>query len=177
VLVVRRDDCSVVGRKRVHGTSGLNRVRFNGGVHGRPLPPGQYTIDLVVVRGSTRRPFGAVAVEVVPPGRRLTKAQRTQPLVNDCSIALTAPVLPAALASTAGTLVSAGAGTGSSTLSPERAANRTKTGVLGVSLKPPRIPLPVVDAAPMWLGIFLLVLAALGVTGLAFYLVRLRHGS
>lgn len=175
VLVVRRADCSVVGRKSVHGAKGRNRVRFNGRVHGRPLRPGRYTIDLIVVRGAKSTRFGAVAVEVVPPGELLTKAERTEPLVNDCSIAIAAPLLPAALAPTAGPL--AAAGTTSATLMPEAAANRTRTGVLGVSLKPPRVPLPVVDAAPLWLGVFLLVLAALGVTGLAVYLLGLRRGS
>jgi hypothetical protein len=175
VFVVRRADCSVVGRKRVHGTTGLNRVRFNGRVHCRPLAPGRYTIDLLVVRGPSKTRFGALAVEVVPPNRQLTKAERTAPVVTDCLVAIAAPALPVAIASTAGPF--AAAGTSFWTLMPERAAKRTRTGVLGVSLKPPRVPLPVVDGAPLWLGVFLLVLFALGVTGLTVYLLRFRRRS
>lgn len=175
MLVVRGANCSVLGSKRVHGTRGVNRVRFTGRVHGRPLAPGQYTIDLVVVRGSTKMRFGAIALEVVPPGSRLTKAQRTEPLVSDCSIAINSPTLPVAFASTAGPLAASRASF--SIAGPGASERRTKTGVLGVSLKPPRLPLPVVDGAPMWLGVLLLVLFALGVAGLAVYVVRWRRGS
>lgn len=174
VLVVRGADCSVVGSKRVHGTRGMNRVRFSGRVHGKPLAPGRYTIDLVVVRGSTKMRFGAIAVEVVPPGSRLSKAQRTEPLVNDCSVAITSPALPVVFASTAGPLAASRA---SFSIGAPGASEGKRTGVLGVSLKPPRLPLPVVDGAPMWLGVFLLVLFALGVAGLAVYVVRLRRRS
>jgi hypothetical protein len=173
VLVVRGADCSVLGSKRVHGTRGMNRVRFSGRVHGKPLAPGRYTIDLVVVRGSTKMRFGAIAVEVVPPGSRLSKAQRTEPLVNDCSVAITSPALPVVFAS-AGPLAASRA---SFSIGAPGANERKRTGVLGVSLKPPRLPLPVVDGAPMWLGAFLLVLFALGVAGLAVYVVRLRRRS
>jgi hypothetical protein len=174
VLVVRGADCSVLGRKSVHGKRGLNRVRFNGRVHGRPLGPGEYTIDLVVVRGSASSRFGAVAVEVVTPNRRLTQAQRTQPLANDCSVAIAAPALPVALAFTGGAL--AAVRVDASTRAGDVTGKRQGTGVLGVNLKPPRLPLPVVDRAPLWLGVFLLVLCAVGVAWLAIYLVRFRRG-
>jgi hypothetical protein len=174
-LVVRGADCSVLGRKRVHGERGLNRVRFNGRLHRRPLAPGTYTIDLVVVRGSKRTQFGAVAVEVVPPGRRLTKAERTQPLVNDCSTAINAPGLPVALLSTAPPLAGVGAPLSKSLLASTK--KRKKTGVLGVSLKPPRLPLPGTDGAPMWLGVLLLVVFGIAVGALAAYVTRFLRGS
>ena len=71
------DGCTVIGRKRTPGHAGLNRVRFVGRVHGHPLAVGNYTITVIVVRGSRRTRVGTVAVEVVPPDRRLTPAQRT----------------------------------------------------------------------------------------------------
>jgi hypothetical protein len=174
-LVVRRANCSVLGRKRVDGDRGLNRVRFNGRLHGRPLAPGRYTIDLVVIRGHARTRFGAVAVQVVPPDARLNKAQRTEPLVNDCTVAINAPGLPLALASTAGPL--AAGGMASSEPQPSAAKNRTRTRVLGVGLKPPQLSLPGTHVAPLWLGVMLLVLFAAAIWVLAVCVMRLVRGS
>ena len=70
MLVVRSADaCEVVGRRRVAGLKGLNRVRFAGRVHGRPLAPGRYLIDVVVVRGTSRKRIGRVPVESSAPAR------------------------------------------------------------------------------------------------------------
>jgi hypothetical protein len=175
VLVVRNADCSILGSKRVHGDRGVNRVRFNGRLHGRPLAPGRYTIDLVVIRGSKRTQFGAVGVEVVPPNARLTKAQRTEPLVNDCSVAINAPLLPAVLASTTGP--PATRGTPSLEQEVGTTKKHTRTGVLGVSLKPPRLPLPGTNGGPMWLGVLLLVLFGIAFATLAVYVTRFVRGS
>jgi hypothetical protein len=175
-LVVRGADCSVLGRKQVPGHRGRNRVRFSGRLHGRPLRPGRYTIDLVVVRGSERTRFGAVAVEVVPPGSRLTKAQRSEPLSNDCLAAGNAPALPAVLVATAAAVPPAA----TETRSPKvalAATKRPRTGVLGVSLKPPRLPLPGLEGAPMWLGTLLFAAFALALTALAVYVVRFVRGT
>jgi hypothetical protein len=77
-LVVRADSsaCKIVGRKRVRGHAGRNRVPFNGRVNGRPLAAGKYTITVVVVRGGHRTQVGTLAVEIVSSGRRLTRAQQ-----------------------------------------------------------------------------------------------------
>ncbi|MET0564461.1 MAG: hypothetical protein ABW114_13585, partial [Gaiellaceae bacterium] len=66
-LVVRADSsaCKIVGRKRVRGHAGRNRVPFNGRVNGRPLAAGKYTITVVVVRGGHRTQVGTLAVEIV----------------------------------------------------------------------------------------------------------------
>jgi hypothetical protein len=173
-LVVRNAGCSVLGRKRVHADRGVNRVRFNGRLRGRPLAPGRYTIDLVVIRHSESRSFGAVAVEVLPPNVRLTGAQLTQPLVNDCSIAFDAPALPVAVAS-AGPPARSDSPTYRQT--PRATKRRTRTAALGVGQKPPRLPLPGAEGSPMWLGVLLLVLVACGVAGLAVYVVRFVRGS
>jgi hypothetical protein len=173
-LVVRGANCSVLGRKRVHGHRGVNRVRFNGRLHGRPLAPGRYTIVLVVVHGSTQTRFGAIAVQVVPPGRRLTKAQRTEPLVNDCAASMNAPALPVPLASTAGPLAVVGAGP--SKPAPAATKKRSRTGVLGVSLKPPRLLVPM-GGAPAWLGVLLLGVFGVAGAGVAVYLMRFLRGS
>jgi hypothetical protein len=180
VLVVRRADCSLAGQKRVHGSSGVNRVRFNGRFHGRPLAPGSYTIDLVVVRGPTTTRFAAIAVEVVPPGSRLTKAQQTDPLANDCEVASNAPSLPVFLTSTAGPIVAAPATrtTSAAAKEPDTTKAKRRTGVLGVSVQPPRLRVPGVGGGGrLWVGILLLVLFGVGLATLATYVVRFMRGS
>ena len=84
------------------GVKGLNRVRFNGRVHGRPLAPGRYLIDVVVVRGKSPKRVGRVAVEIVRPGRHLTKAQRAAPVGVACATPTSSPSLPAAAVDHAG---------------------------------------------------------------------------
>jgi hypothetical protein len=81
-LVVRENSapCSILGRKRVRGHEGMNRVRFDGRIRGKPLAAGRYTITVVVVRAGKRTSVGAIGVEVVPNGRRLTRGQRTAPV-------------------------------------------------------------------------------------------------
>jgi hypothetical protein len=44
-------DCRTVGRFRVPGRAGLNRVRFRGRLNGRPLAPGTYRIRARALRG------------------------------------------------------------------------------------------------------------------------------
>lgn len=173
VLVVRNAHCSVVGRRSYRGHRGVNRVRFNGRVHGRPLKPGRYSIVLVVVRGSSRTMLGAIAVEVVPPGRRLTRAQRSAPLVNDCVVALVSPSLPVPVVSTAGPARGAPGGTASLAAVVHTPAKKSSSsGVLGVSLKPPRLPVLEIHGAPTWLGVLLVVLFGFSLAGLAVYVAR-----
>ncbi|MGZ6713650.1 MAG: hypothetical protein ACXVFG_02610 [Gaiellaceae bacterium] len=47
--------CQVVGHFTVRGHAGVNRVRFNGRVRGKPLPNGTYQIGLRVRRGRLLR--------------------------------------------------------------------------------------------------------------------------
>jgi hypothetical protein len=47
--------CRVVGHFTVRGHAGVNRFRFNGRVHGKPLPSGTYQIGLRVRRGRLLR--------------------------------------------------------------------------------------------------------------------------
>jgi hypothetical protein len=85
VVIGPSPSCDVVGRKRVHGRPGKNSVRFTGRVHGRPLGPGRYAIDVVTIRGGTRKRIGRIAVEVVRPGRRLTRREQSAPVMLACS--------------------------------------------------------------------------------------------
>ena len=99
LLVVRSGAgaCEVVGRRQVAGTRGLNRVRFRGRIHGRPLAPGRYVIDVVVVRGKSSKRVGRVTVEIVRPGTRLTKAQRVAPVGAACAVPAGSASLPGAV--------------------------------------------------------------------------------
>ena len=171
-LVVRGEDCAVVGRKRIRGHQGVNRVRFDGRVHGRPLRPGRYTISVVVTRAGERTRVGTVAVEVVPSSRRLTRAQRA------------APVAPARCESTGAAfslpvgLIDAGSSFGVDAAStPERLQPPEHRS----AFLPPRLPLPFAGGGDGW-SISLLALAAylvLGLAGAAFivYGTRLARGT
>jgi hypothetical protein len=70
VFVLRRLGCAVTRKFAVRGHSGLNRIRFRGRVHGRPLPAGTYRVRAwshgktvlrtkLVVRGSVTFCFAA----------------------------------------------------------------------------------------------------------------------
>jgi len=141
-LVVRANStpCSILGRKRIRGHEGVNRVRFSGRIHGKPLAPGAYTITVVVVRAGTRTRVGTIGVEVVPNGRRLTRAQRTAPVAAAGCFAVGTPyasgtsflaVLAAPLVAGAGAAVSDSEGVPMSTPPPA---------TLGPSFTPPRLP-------------------------------------
>jgi hypothetical protein len=172
VIVVRTADCSVLGQRRVRGHRGVNRIRFDGRVHGRPLAPGRYSILLVVVRGSSRTQLGAIGVEVVPPGRRLTNAQRSAPLGTGCVAPASATPLPAAIVSTTPPPEA-----GAADLVRSVTKKSPKTSGPGVSLKPPRLPVPVINDAPTWLGVLLVALFGLSVAGLAVYVTRFPRSS
>jgi len=85
VVIGPSPNCEVVGRKRVHGKAGSNRVRFTGRVHGRTLGPGRYAIDVVTIRGGKRKRIGRIAVEVVRPGHRVTRREQSAPVTMACS--------------------------------------------------------------------------------------------
>jgi hypothetical protein len=57
--------CQVVGHFTVRGHAGVNRFRFNGRVHGKPLPGGTYQIGLRARRGRLLRVTIAIFDSVV----------------------------------------------------------------------------------------------------------------
>jgi hypothetical protein len=175
VELVVRSGCEVVGQRRVRGKGGVNRVPFLGRVHGHQLPPGRYTISVVVVRGGTPTRVGIIAVEIVPPGRRLTRAERTAPVTAGC--VATASAGGAVLASFAAPL-SAGGSTGGSTGEPaEPKAQPPRTGVLGTSFTPPRLPLVPEPGRFGWLGLVFYVLLGGAGAAILLYVKRFFGGS
>jgi hypothetical protein len=94
VVIGPSPSCGVVGRRLLHGKTGENSVRFRGRVHGHPLAPGRYAIDVVAIRGGKRKRIGRIAVEVVRPGSRLTRREQSAPVTLSCSQPGTAAGLP-----------------------------------------------------------------------------------
>jgi len=177
-IVVRGSDCSVLGRRFVRGHKGLNRVRFDGRVHGRPLAPGRYSLSVVVIRGHTRKALGAIGIEVVPPGRRLTKAQRSAPVSLTCFVRSSAsPQLPAAVVSTAAPRLTVVRSSSEPRSQPAAVKSKSRGGgVLGVSLRPPHV-LVTPGGAPGWLGVVLVVIFGFALTALVVYAARFIRGS
>jgi hypothetical protein len=177
MLVVRSADaCEVVLRRRVAGVKGLNRVRFAGRVHGRSLAPGRYLIDVVVVRGTSRKRIGRVSVEIVRPGTRLTRAQRVAPVAVACSASAPSPSLPAAVVDPRRVDRRSGAGIASKT------GGGSRGGVLGAVFQPPRLPgLGGSDAggggglAWLGLGVYLVLIGAF--LAMLLYVARFLRGS
>ena len=85
VTIVRvYPSCERVGSFRVRARRGVNRVRFNGRFHGRPLPEGTYRL-LVQARGQER---AALAVTiVVTRGQASLAVLRRARSANSCSLA------------------------------------------------------------------------------------------
>jgi hypothetical protein len=109
VRAAAEGSCAVIGRRQAPGHAGLNRVRFAGRVNGHPLAVGKYTITVIVVRGTHRTRVGTVAVEVVPPNRQLTPAQRTASVrAGSCTPAAAASSPPAELLTAAAPLAFGG---------------------------------------------------------------------
>lgn len=161
-----------MGKQTVRGHSGMNRVRFSGRLRGRRLAPGTYTITIVAVRGTARRPVGTLGIEVVPPGRRLTKAERSASVSAYCTskpgTELMRLVLSLGSAARASRRPSAGS-------TPPR-----RTGVLGAAI-PPQVSIPHVSVPHGWLAATLaaLILALLGLASavLLVYVTRFFRGS
>jgi hypothetical protein len=176
LLVVRsaHGACEVIGRRRVAGVRGLNRVRFTGRVHGRPLAPGRYVIDVVVVRGKSHKRVGRVAVEIVRPGRHLTKAQRGAPVEFACAASATSHFLPAAVLD-----ARTGGGAGSSASGhPSKAGGGFRSAVLGV-FKPPKIPglAGSEDGGLAWLGLGIYIVLVAALLTMLLYVSRFLRGS
>ena len=140
LLVVRSaaGSCEVLGRRRVVGVGGLNRVRFRGRVHGRLLAPGFYVIDVVVVRGTSSKRVGRVTVEIVRPGTRLTKAQRVAPLGAACAAPAGSASLPAAVVDPRSGQGGGGGGPGA--VHHSKAGGVFHGGVLSAVFRAPRLP-------------------------------------
>jgi hypothetical protein len=179
VLVVRAEGsaCTVVGRKRVRGHTGLNRVPFNGRVNGRPLAAGRYTVTVVVVRAGHRTRVGTLAVEVVPSGRHLTRAEQTAPVTASCLFAGT-PFSGSSAILTALAMPFVGGGNGAGT-SPARAKSKTPPAVLGASFKPPKLPQPVTpgEGSFGWAGALLYAALGLAAATLLVQVARFMRGS
>jgi hypothetical protein len=178
-LVIRSEGsaCTVIARKRVRGHTGVNRVRFDGRVNGRPLAAGKYTITVVVVRAGHRTSVGTLAVEVVPRGRHLTRAQQTAPVTTSCFFA-SAPSSGSTsiLVALAAPFVDGSAGAGDS---HARMDSTPPPAALGASFKPPKLPKQVITGeGPFgWAGA--LLYAALGLAGatLLVQVARFMRGS
>jgi hypothetical protein len=138
VELVVHSGCVVVGEKRVRGHEGLNKVRFDGRLHGRALAPGVYRISVVVARHGKRTTVGSVAVQVVRPGSHVSG--RVPPAAAACapagsssggSLAALVPILsttpPTGRAS-------------SSTPPVQQAGIAAPPGAPGTSLRPPTLP-------------------------------------
>jgi hypothetical protein len=69
--------CTPVGHFTVAGHAGVNRFRFAGKLHGRPLPPGTYRIALRTAAGGPVRRVTIVVVEngVVPTKTQVATAR------------------------------------------------------------------------------------------------------
>jgi hypothetical protein len=178
-LVVRAEgsSCTVIGRKRVRGHSGLNRVPFNGRVNGRPLAAGKYTVTVVVMRRGHRRQVGTLAVEVVPNARHLTRAERTAPVTTSCFFT-GAPSSGSAsiLTALATPFVDGSTGTGDS---HARTKSKTSPTALGASFKPPKLPRPVTPGEGTfgWAGALLYAALGLAAATLLVQVARFMRGS
>jgi hypothetical protein len=178
LLVVRSADgaCEVMGRRRVAGVTGLNRVRFIGRVHGRPLAPGRYLIDVVVVRGKSHKRVGRVAVEIVRPGRRLTKAQRGAPVEVACAASASSPSLPAAAVDPR-----AGGGRGAAGDTEKAGGGSSRGSVLRAIFKPPSIPSPLGGGEGggglAWLGLIIYLVLLGAFLTMLLYVARFLRGA
>jgi hypothetical protein len=90
--------CVRIGRFTVAGHPGLNRVRFAGRVHGRPLGPGTYRISIRTASGAVLRRVTFVVVEGSAPSRAELRALRA---ANACRGSATAPGSSSTTAGTA----------------------------------------------------------------------------
>jgi hypothetical protein len=94
--------CVGIGRFTVAGHAGLNRVRFAGVVHGRPLGPGTYRISIRTASGAVVRRVTLVVVGGSAPSRDELRSMRA---ANTCRGSTTALGSPATTAAAAGAKV------------------------------------------------------------------------
>ena len=177
-LVIRADSsaCKIIGRKRVRGHAGRNRVPFNGRVNGRPLAAGKYTITVVVVRAGHRTRVGTLAVEVVPTGRHLTRAQQTGPVTTSCFADAPSSGSTSILVALAVPFVDGSSGAGDS---HARSKPKPPPAALGASFEPPKLPRPVTpgEGSFGWAGALLYAALAIASATLLVQVGRFLHGS
>jgi hypothetical protein len=77
--------CRVLGSFAARGRSGVNRVRYRGRLHGRPLPPGRYTLVPRVYRPGSVTRLEQVTIEILPPNARTPLWRRTALVPTECS--------------------------------------------------------------------------------------------
>jgi hypothetical protein len=175
-LVVRGSGCQILGVQVARGRRGVNHVRFSGRLHGRPLAAGRYSITIEVVRGVSRTRIARIVVAIVPPGRRLTRAQRNAPLTLACG---RRPGLELA-ALVAGTIPGSGSLAGvNATPSPRSSAPfkpPSRDDLLGAGA-PPGLPVPGADGSLGWLAVLLIALLGVAGAGLVLYTLRFMKGS
>jgi hypothetical protein len=129
VLIRVAPDCRFVGRFRVNGHAGTNRVHFRGRVNGRALLPGTYAIraHVLTAPGKALVETKLVIVKRRPLPRELAAAQAA----NACGISDSADGMSSAGALPGGTKPIGGADKGKLQVSREN-KGKTPLGVLGV---------------------------------------------
>ena len=154
VLVRVAPDCRVVGRFRVNGRAGLNRVQFSGRIGHRVLRPGTYR---VIAR--TLPPHGAK-----PLGVRLVIAGRPNPLPSEIAAARASNAC-ATVGEASGYSAAAYGAASSRTPPGPRASGRESpfARIGGVLAEQFKRPIDVIKAVPP----FLLVLLAFAIALLA----------
>jgi hypothetical protein len=153
--------CHGVGHFSVAGHAGLNRVRFGGRVHGRPLAPGTYRISARTAAGRLVRRITLVVVAGSAPTPSELRALRT---ANTCSsstrdVAATGDLASAdATARTQGQPPSSGPQRSASGLLPDP---KEPSGVLGSTIQKTAKAIRPVLVALLALAIVMLALASL----------------
>jgi hypothetical protein len=154
-------DCRQVGRFRVAGRAGLNRVRFRGRIGRRLLGPGSYRIKARVLPGRRTLIDTRFVIVTRANKRSIARAQ------GGADICPTQPPNPAGSSASAGSGVggSGSSGTAAGKLSTRGfSAPRTDKGILGVRFTK---AVDVVKAIPLWLFVLLgLAIALLAVAAL-----------
>lgn len=77
--------CRALGSFAARGRSGVNRVRYRGRLHGRPLPPGRYTLVPRVYRPGSVTRLEQVTIEILPANAKTPLWRRTALVPTECS--------------------------------------------------------------------------------------------
>lgn len=154
-------DCRGIGHFSVAGHAGLNRVRFGGRVHGRPLAPGTYHISARTAAGRLVRRITLVVVAGSAPTPSELRSLRA---ANTCSATTRDVAATGDLASADATPSTQGEPPSSA---PQRSASGLPTepkdpsGVLGSTMQKTARAIRPVLVALLALAIVMLALASL----------------
>jgi hypothetical protein len=173
---VRGSSCEVLGVQSARGRRGANHVRFSGRLHGRPLAPGRYSITIEAVRSGSRTRLGRLVVAIVPPGRRLTRAQRAAPVTLTCGGRPGSELAALVVGTIWGTDSLDGLNVTPSPRSSALSTPPSMGGVLGAEV-PPRPHVPGAGDSFKWLAMFMIALLVMAGGGLILYALRFRRGS